>query len=130
MKVINSSRINETKKKLTQKAVRLNQKGLKSLLFGNIQEAIKTFKQSISADYKYPDPYFNLGNIYIQNDNFQLSEKFYEKAIQLNNKNPDYFYNLAITKYNLDKIFEAIINYQKSIELEPVNFKAYKSSLL
>ena len=126
MKVINTSRIIKTKKNLTQKAIRLNQKGLKNLLFGNVQEAINSFEQSITADYKYPDPYFNLGNIYIQNSDFHLSEKFYEKAIQFNNKKPDYFYNLAITKYNLNKIEEAIINYQKSIELEPENFKAYK----
>ncbi len=126
MKVINSSRINKTKTNLTQKAIRLNQKGLKYHLFGNVEEAINSFKQSITADFKYPDPYFNLGNIYIQKNEFLISEKFYEKAIQFNNKNSDYFYNLAITKYNLDKIDEAIINYQKSLKLEPENFKAYK----
>jgi outer membrane protein assembly factor BamD (BamD/ComL family) len=54
MKLINSSGINKAKKNLTQKAIRLNQKGLKSLLFGNVEEAINSFKLSIKADYKYP----------------------------------------------------------------------------
>ena len=111
---------------ISKEAIRLNQEGLKQLLFGKIRNAIHLFKKSIKTDDLYSDPYFNLGNIYIQKNDFVKSESLYEKAVGLNNNNPDYFFNLAVAKSNLNKIHDAIVHYQKTLELEPDNAKAFK----
>ena len=55
---------------ISKEAIRLNQEGLKQLLFGKIRNAIHLFKKSIKTDDLYSDPYFNLGNIYIQKNDF------------------------------------------------------------
>ena len=111
---------------ISKEAIRLNQQGLKQLLFGQIKNAINLFEKSIKTDGQFSDPYFNLGNIYIQKNDFVKSESLYEKAVGLNNKNPDYFFNLAVAKSNLNKIHDAIDHYKKTLELEPDNAKAFK----
>ena len=45
--------------------------------FGKIKNAIHLFENSIKTDDHYSDPYFNLGNIYIQKNDFVKSENLY-----------------------------------------------------
>jgi len=119
-KIINSKN-NKSPKSTNQDAIRLHQEGLKFCLFGDKNRAVKCLKQSINLDKDYADPYFQLGNIYIQSEEFDLSEAMLETAIKLNNQNPDFYYNLAITKYILNKTEEAILNYRESLKLDPNN---------
>jgi len=124
-KIINS-KSSKLSKSVKQNAIRFHQEGLKLCLFGDKNSAVKSFKQSINLDKDYADPYFQLGNIYIQSEEFDLSEAMLETAIKLNNQNPDFYYNLAITKYILNKTEEAILNYRESLKLDPNNSKALK----
>ena len=107
-------------------AIRLNQEGLRLILLGKKDDAINSFKESISLSFNYPDPFFHLANIYIQSNQYSLAEKYYLLAIEINPNNADYYYNLAITKYNTNKPDEALNLYKKCLELDPNNTKALK----
>ena len=112
--------------KNSKKAIKLNQDGLKLFLFGKEKEAIACFKKSIKLSFNYPDPYFHLGNYYLQINDFDLAEKYYVKAIEINPKNADYYFNLGIIKYNSNKIDETIKLYKKSLEINPNHTKSLK----
>ena len=67
-------------------AIRLNQEGLRLILFGKTEEAINCFKKSIKISFNFPDPYFHLGNYYFQINNFEKAEKYYLDAIRNRSK--------------------------------------------
>ena len=76
---------------INEKAVRLNQQALRSILIGDQTEAIIQFNNAIKMDNNFSEPYFHLGNIYIKEDNFELASKMYNEAIKLATDNPNLY---------------------------------------
>ena len=107
-------------------AVRLNQEGLRLILLGKTEDAIKCFEKSIKKSFNFPDPYFHLGNYYFQTNNHEKAEKYYLDAIKIDQNNPDFFFNLAILKYSKGLIDEAINLYKKCLDINPSYTKSFK----
>ena len=118
--------VSREQERIIKLAKKHNQEGLRLILLGKKNESISSFKKSIELKTNLSEPYFHLGNIYIQTGHFSIAEDMYCKAISLEPNNSDYYYNIAIIKSNQNKIYEAIENYEKCLELNPSHFKALK----
>tara|TARA_A100001011_G_scaffold202839_1_gene211237 strand:+ start:2363 stop:3781 length:1419 start_codon:yes stop_codon:yes gene_type:complete len=118
--------VSREQERIIRLAKKHNQEGLRLILLGKKNESISCFKKSIELNTNLSEPYFHLGNIYIQTGHFSIAEDMYCKAISLEPNNSDYYYNIAIIKSNQNKIYEAIENYKKCLDLNPSHLKALK----
>jgi tetratricopeptide (TPR) repeat protein len=72
------------------------------LLLGNLLEengekenAIYMYQKAIAVNNKYYKSYYNLANIFLEEEKYGLAIEHYKKAISLNKNNPYLHYNLA-----------------------------------
>lgn len=72
------------------------------LLLGNLldekgekENAIFMYQKAISTDEKYYKAYYNLANIYLADEKYNMAIENYKKAVSLNKENPYTHYNLA-----------------------------------
>jgi tetratricopeptide (TPR) repeat protein len=63
--------------------------------------------------------YFEQGNVYFQNGQYQLAIDSYENAIKQREESAGLYYNLGNAYFKLDKIGRAILNYERAIRLSP-----------
>jgi tetratricopeptide (TPR) repeat protein len=62
---------------------------------------------------------FNKANMLYQNGNFSKSAQYYEKIVNNGYENAEVFYNLGNAYFRMNKIPEAILNYERALRLAP-----------
>lgn len=72
---------------------------MRHLRFNNEKEAIKAFEAAIVIDEDYPDPHYQLGNVYFRGDKLKKAIPAYEKAVNLDPNNPVYQFALGTSYY-------------------------------
>jgi len=85
----------------------------------------KKFKQAkgytekaIDLNPKFPEPYNNLGNIFLEEKQYEIAVDLYEKAISLN---PDYaaaHSNLGLAYKKLNQYDKAIRSFKRAAEID------------
>ena len=84
------------------------------LLLGNLldekgekQNAIFMYQKAINTDEKYYKAYYNLANLYLADEKYNMAIENYKKALKLNKENPYIHYNLACAYIKLAEIKKA-----------------------
>jgi len=88
--------------------------------FSNYELAASSFERALSLDSFYTEPYFYLGWIYFEKEDWEKSDYYYSKCLELNPENPvalnNYAYSLIIREKNLPYAFSLI---EKAIKQKP-----------
>ena len=92
-----------------------------SAMNNNIQANETTYKQSIAENTNNPWAYFNLGNYYLDQQDWSKALFAFKQANQIAPNSPDIVYNIGIALDNLDRIKPAIAAYKKAVNL--ANYK-------
>ena len=84
------------------------------LLLGNLMDekgerdnAVFMYQKAISTNPKYYKAYYNLANIYLSEERYNMAIENYKKAIRYNQTNPYVYYNLSCAYIKLGKIRDA-----------------------
>lgn len=85
---------------------------------GEIQNAIFMYQKAINTDEKYYKAYYNLANLYLAEDRYNMAVENYQKAIKLNKENPYLHYNLACAYIKLAEIKKAKDELLKAVTLK------------
>jgi tetratricopeptide (TPR) repeat protein len=95
------------------------------LLLGNLldesgekENAIFMYQKAISVDSKYYKAYYNLANIYLDDEKYNLAVENYKKALKVNKTNPYVYYNLGCCYIKLGQIKKAKTAFQQAISLK------------
>ncbi len=72
---------------------------MRHLRFDNEKDAIKAFEAAIEMDEDYPDPHYQLGNVYFRGDKLKKAIPAYEQAVSLDPNNPVYQFALGTSYY-------------------------------
>ena len=85
--------------------------------YGKSIDSVFLLQKSILKDPKFYKPYYNLANIYFQDNKFNLAIKNYKYSLKYNPKFPYAYYNLANCYFNLKEYNKAIKYYIKAIKI-------------
>jgi tetratricopeptide (TPR) repeat protein len=99
----------------SRSAVRLN--------FGKLNSARVDLKKAIELDPKAAVHYFNLGNIYMQERDYDEAQKLYSEGIGLSPNYPDFYFNRAQAFYMLQKYDEVVQDCEAYLTLTNDNTK-------
>ncbi len=72
---------------------------MRHLRFEKEKLAIKAFEAAIEIDEDYPDPHYQLGNVYFRGDKLKKAIPAYEDAVKLDPNNPIYQFSLGTAYY-------------------------------
>lgn len=102
-----------------------------ALIYADIKnrpdKAIQMYKQSISLDPNCADTYSSLGDLYFDEENYELAMENYTKSLSLN-PNDAYIYNkYATSLWQKDMTEEAIIAYKTAIDKDDAYAPAYNN---
>ncbi|OGL46548.1 MAG: hypothetical protein A2161_22270 [Candidatus Schekmanbacteria bacterium RBG_13_48_7] len=84
-----------------------------------LNEAITLYKQTIGENKDYFAPYYRLGVIALNSENYEESVRLLEKALILSTGIPEIYNNLGIAYYGLLKYNDAEKMFRKAVELKP-----------
>jgi tetratricopeptide (TPR) repeat protein len=65
--------------------------------------------------------YFQLGNSYVKQGQYQEAETAYKQAIALEPSNPDYYANLGVAYYSMQRLAEAVDAYRDALRYAPAD---------
>jgi tetratricopeptide (TPR) repeat protein len=85
-------------------------------------ESIQFFSRAIFLNKKYSYPYNNIGSVYFTQQNYRKAEKYLKKAISLNDKEASFHLNLGSLYLERKKRAEALMEWRKSLQLDPMIF--------
>ena len=94
---------------------------------GQLEDAIKKFKQAIILNSNYAEAHYNLGVVHSELDQIIDAIKNYEDALAIKNEYPDAHNNLGNILLNLDKIEAAARHFELAIEFNPQFSQAYNN---
>ena len=80
---------------------------------------------AVMAKEKDFDFYYEKGNKYYEEDNYEKAIEFFDKAISINTSNPYIFFERGFSKAQFELYEEAEKDYSKAIELDPQFKSAY-----
>jgi len=109
-------------------AVDLTQKGWRYFNIGDLDTALKRFRQAIILDPDFAPGYYGVGYIYSIQNRLSLSIQYYRKAIEL--ADPPYTHaygNLGLALMMSGKKQEGFQMVQKALEIDPNNGEAHIS---
>ena len=98
---------------------KLHQQALDSIKAGDIDKAIKEFKQIIAAEPTLPHAYTNLGLLYLHQNRLQEAAQAFQQAIVIDNKDAVAYNNLAVIQRRQGKFKKALFNYYKAVKNKP-----------
>jgi len=104
-----------------EKAIMLNEQGLKSLQEGQLEKAVNLFKEAIECHPNLAIPYGNLGMCYSNLGNYELAEQFYLKAIELDQTNIQFFTGLGSVYIETQQYEKAEMYLEKAKAIDPEN---------
>ncbi|MCM1002796.1 MAG: tetratricopeptide repeat protein [Candidatus Gastranaerophilales bacterium] len=95
------------------------------LLLGNLLDekgeksnAIFMYQKAINTDKKYYKAYYNLANLYLADERYNMAVENYKKAVSLNKENPYVFYNLGCAYLKLGEVKKARSAFQQAVTLK------------
>ena len=91
-----------------QSVEKINLKGVILQFLKKTKEARESWVKASNINNSYFDPYFNLGNSYMEDKKYDLAEKFYKEAVRCEPDNFKIFYQLGLlymSKKDLKKSF-------------------------
>jgi tetratricopeptide (TPR) repeat protein len=83
------------------------------------EQAISLFKKAIEFDPNRVQSYFQLGMIFLHQENYAAAAENFEKVIEINPKLPDAFFNLGFIHAHLKEYVKAEEMYAQVVELNP-----------
>jgi tetratricopeptide (TPR) repeat protein len=96
----------------------------------NIAETIKTLQEQESKNPADPQPKLALANLFYDNQRFQEAADWYEKALKLDPKNVNARTDLGTVYFNLGRPTEALAEYKKTLEIEPLHQPTIYNSII
>ena len=97
------------------------------LILGNLMDekgekdnAIFMYQKAISTNPKYYKAYYNLANIYLNEERYNIAIENYKEALKLNKDNPYIHYNLACAYIKSNNLFKVYVDgvYKDTIPLD------------
>nr|KAF6497510.1 RNA polymerase II associated protein 3 [Rousettus aegyptiacus] len=108
----------------SQKALALKEKGNKYFKQGKYDEAIECYTKGMDADPYNPVLPTNRASAYFRMKKFAVAESDCNLAIALNRSYTKAYARRGAARFALQKLEDAIKDYEKVLELEPNNFEA------
>lgn len=93
--------------------------GYSYFLNGDNDKAIQQYTEVLKVDKNYFDAYYNLGLVYIDDDNLTEAQKMFDKCIKISPKDYKGYLQKGIVLRNMEKYQQAISILQKADELSP-----------
>lgn len=82
-------------------------------------KALELFKQAIRLDEKFSLAHLHLGNIYFEQENWELAETEYKDAIKNDTHNSELYFRLGKV-YHFKKLYKKAVDaYNKALEIDP-----------
>lgn len=119
-----------------------NLRGIAHLNLNEKTLAIQHFLSSVELDSSNYKPFYNLGNVYYQNQDFSKASTYFDKAIKLKDDVADLHLNKGLVCISQQNGAQAKIHFDKVVQLEPDHllgnyyagttdfyFKDYKSAI-
>lgn len=95
------------------------------LLLGNLMDekgetdnAVFMYQKAINTDSKYYKAYYNLANIYLSEERYNMALDNYKKAVKLNSTNPYVYYNMGCAYIKLGDMKKAKTALLKAVTLK------------
>jgi len=112
-------------RKLPSNINALNYLAFVELKLNNQVDAVKLFTSSLLFKFEQPEIHFNLGNCYLEKEDYDLSEKSYKQSLILDPKNPLTYVNLGKVYFKTNKLVEAEKNYFQALSIDKKNLNAF-----
>lgn len=93
------------------------ERGLNSLKSNKAEAAIASFKKALELFSDYYDALEQLGNLYVEQRDYQNAETVLVRAVEINRDGWRAHYSLGVAQYNLTRRNEAIASLKRAIEL-------------
>jgi tetratricopeptide (TPR) repeat protein len=100
---------------------------MRHLRFNNEKDATKAFERASQIDEDYPDPHFQLANLFLKNKKVKKAIPEYEKAVSLDPNNPLYHVSLGnalykegtakAAKVDVRRVEQAVTHFERAIGL-------------
>jgi tetratricopeptide (TPR) repeat protein len=101
------------------------ERGLNNLKNNKADLAIISFKQALESFSDYYDALEQLGNVYVEQRDYQSAEPVLTHALEVNKSGWRAHYALGIAQYNLNRSNDAIASLKHAIELNGDSANAY-----
>ncbi|MCO8121759.1 tetratricopeptide repeat protein [Stieleria sp. TO1_6] len=115
------STIQVTTDRNTPRASRLTHAGIRSLNKGEINLAIKRFREAVEADPNYGPAHNNLGLMFYDQGNLYQAVLAFELASELMPTDPSVLYNLGLALESAGRTDEALELYWRANEMDRTN---------
>jgi predicted TPR repeat methyltransferase len=89
---------------------------------GKFISAAKHYKKILQLDPNHQDALYNLGTLYLTQQQPEMALKYFLHLITLN-KDIDVLYNLAVTYLDLGRLKDAIIYFEEAAKINPRSFQ-------
>ncbi|MEE9523554.1 MAG: tetratricopeptide repeat protein [Thermodesulfovibrionales bacterium] len=86
---------------------------------GDLDEALKTFDESIALNSDFSDSYRGRGITLMQMERFDESVRMFDKAIEIDGSSALAFANRGVLNDRVGRYEDAIKDYRKALELDP-----------
>jgi tetratricopeptide (TPR) repeat protein len=103
----------------------------KGIFFQNHKDyarAKDAFKECIIRDHRYPDAYFNMGYILMQQDSIQKAWRQYDIVTKIDPMNPSAYFNRGLCSEMMDSMKKAVADYRLASSLD-TSYKSPKEAL-
>jgi len=113
------------KKGYAEEAVKHYNRGVEFHQNGDLNQAIKSYKEAIAADGRLAEAYSNLGAVYLAQKSYDKAAEAFTKALALKPDRPTTLNGLGNALYARGKAAEAKDKWAKAIEIDPNFASAY-----
>jgi Flp pilus assembly protein TadD/peroxiredoxin len=86
---------------------------------GYLDQAAESFKQVITTKPNDPEAYYNLGTLYLRQNDHEQAKQYLEQAVKLRGNYPEAWNNLGMIAAQEGNVADAIKNFQQSISQRP-----------
>ncbi len=100
-----------------QSIEKINLKGVILQFLKKNKEARENWVKALNINNSYFDPYFNLGNSYMQDGYYDIAEKYYKEAARCEPNNFKIFYQLGILYMNKRELKKSFDFFLKSKDI-------------
>ena len=84
----------------------------------------KSFDFAVVIDEEFASAYFNLGNAYLQNEQYQEALNSFTKTMEIEGPGSELYFLIATTYQNLEEYELGLKYHQKAFKLEPLYHEA------
>ncbi|KAJ3371737.1 TOM (translocase of outer membrane) complex component [Allomyces arbusculus] len=102
-----------------------NLQGTFLFLKGQVEEASAAFERSLALDATNVNTLIKMSNILMERGEVDQTLQMFERALQVNDQDPDIYYHRGQVKFLSNDFGGCILDYQKSLDLDPTFPAAY-----